>query len=266
MTTSTNQTFSTPAPDAIDRSVDLVQSATRRTVGRLQGGYRQDVASAVAAVARLRREAGRDPHASPTAWGLDDLEDLSFLRNAEQETEQDRRGDQAAPQHFSARARQKEEERQAREERAVHLAVTLWALHQQSIRDTPMHQTNWPLGRAVRRLAHGMTGTHDQLEPADTGKASSESGRPPVEDASETIRKRFVRIGTSTDFDTLSWRLRQMVLLLRTARIPLDYGYLAGQLLLWQSDPLQDGVRRAWGREFHLAYARQPSADDTKAE
>lgn len=266
MTTSTNQTFSTPGTDATDRSVALVQSATRRTVGRLQGGYRQDVASAVAAVARLRREAGRDPHVSPTAWGLDDLEDLSFLRDAEQETEQERRGDEAAPQHFSARARQWVEERQAQEDRAVHLAVTLWALHQQSIRDTPMHQSNWPLGRAVRRLAHGMTGTQDQLEAADTGKGGSEGERHPVEEASETIRKRFVRIGTSTDFDTLSGRLRQMVLLLRAARIPLDYGYLAGQLLLWQSEPLQDGVRRAWGREFHLAYARQASADDTKAE
>ncbi len=151
-----------------------------------------------------------------------------------------------------------------------------------------MHQTGWYLGRSVRRLAHGRTGAQDPRQggASDAGEGGSEdrspgasgpgesgsegggsrSERQPVEDVNEAIRKRFVRLGTSTDFDVLSGRLRQIVLLLRTARIPLDYGYLAGQLWLWQNEPLQDGVRRAWGREFHLTYAAQSPADDADAD
>ncbi|MFH8984757.1 type I-E CRISPR-associated protein Cse2/CasB [Streptomyces varsoviensis] len=316
MTSSTGHTSYVPEASAdadadahaTERSVALVQRAARHTIGRLQSGYRQDVAFAVAAVARLRREAGRDPHASPTAWGLDDLEDLSYLRDKAKQGAQEREEGRAAPEHLSARARRRTEARQEQEEQAVHLAVTLWALHQQSIRDASMHQSGWYLGRSVRRLAHGRTGTQDprQGETPDAGEGGSEdrspgeggsedrnpgkggsedrspgasgpgeggsegggsrSERQPVEDANEAIRKRFVRLGTSTDFDTLSGRLRQIVLLLRTARIPLDYGYLAGQLWLWQNEPLQDGVRRAWGREFHLTYAAQSPADGADAD
>ncbi|MEU7044726.1 type I-E CRISPR-associated protein Cse2/CasB [Streptomyces varsoviensis] len=300
MTSSTGYTTYVPeaGADATERSVALVQRATRHTIGRLHSGYRQDVAFAVAAVARLRREAGRDPHASPTAWGLDDLEDLSYLRDKAEQEAQEREEGRAAPEHLSARARQRNEARQEQEEQAVHLAVTLWALHQQSIRDASMHQSGWYLGRSVRRLAHGRTGTQDPRQggTSDAGKGGSQDGSPgeggsedrsrgasvpgeggsegggsrserqPVEDVNEAIRKRFVRLGTSTDFDVLSGRLRQIVLLLRTARIPLDYGYLAGQLWLWQNEPLQDGVRRAWGREFHLTYAAQSPADDADTD
>ncbi|MEV0281461.1 type I-E CRISPR-associated protein Cse2/CasB [Streptomyces sp. NPDC050610] len=297
MISSTSYTSYAPEAGASERSVALVQRAARHTIGRLQSGYRQDVAFAVAAVARLRREAGRDPHASPTAWGLDDLEDLSYLRDKAEQEAQEREEGRAAPERLSARARQRTEARQEQEEQAVHLAVTLWALHQQSVRDAPMHQSGWYLGRSVRRLAHGRTGTQHprQGEAPDAGEGGSEDGSPgkggsedrspgasgpgesgsegsgsrsdrqPVEDVNEAIRKRFVRLGTSTDFDVLSGRLRQIVLLLRTARIPLDYSYLAGQLWLWQNEPLQDGVRRAWGREFHLTYAAQFPADDADA-
>ena len=231
----------------------LVRMAALRTVHRLQGGYRKDNPAAVAAVARLRREAGREPHASPTSWGLDHLEALTALREEQRQESSD------TARFLSSEARRRHEQREEREDRAVHLAVTLWALHQQSLRDEPMHVPGWSLGRSVRRLAQEGTETPD-APTHRTGNESAtdearENGKPrAVEDVNATVRKRVVRIGTSAEFDTLGRRLREMVLLLRNARIPLDYGLLADQLNRWQYEAGQADVRRSWGRDFHRAH------------
>ncbi|AXK35601.1 type I-E CRISPR-associated protein Cse2/CasB [Streptomyces armeniacus] len=241
----------------------LPRRATLRTIPRLQGGYRRDAPAAVATVARLRREAGRDPHGSPSSWGLDHLATLTALRDQQREEQEEGR---AAPRYLSARERAREEEREEREDRAVHLAVTLWALHQQALRDESMHKPGWPLGRAVRRLAHGKTGTTDHDRDGNVEGNSDTTARSDeaVEEVRPTIRKRFVRIGVSADIETLSSRLREIVLLLRTSRIPLDYGQLAEQLYLWQDDNHQANVRRAWGREFHRSYRKdaEPEAGE----
>ncbi|MEU3796071.1 type I-E CRISPR-associated protein Cse2/CasB, partial [Streptomyces fructofermentans] len=128
------------------------------------------------------------------------------------------------------------EEELVRAEDALHAALTLWALHQQS-RSTGMHRPAAPrkpagLGAAARRLM-------------------------PPGDIDEPIRKRLVRAGTAPDLTALSQRLRDLVVLLRRADIPLDYGLLAGQLYAWQWPGGADRVRREWGRSFH---AWQPPA------
>lgn len=235
----------------------LSRRATLRTIPRLQAGYRQDAPAAVATVARLRREAGRRVYASPTGWGLSHLEALTELREEERRKEVERHEGTPPSGHLSSPRRRMDEREANREEEAVHLAVTLWALHQQSLRDEPMHVSGWFLGRSARRLAHGKSGTRDRSEPSDAEKEPGDDKRAksePVEEVSPTIRKRFVRIGTSTDIETLGVRLREMVLLLRASRIPLDYGLLADQLHLWQNENRRDEVRRVWGREFHFAY------------
>jgi CRISPR system Cascade subunit CasB len=130
-----------------------------------------------------------------------------------------------------------------RAEEAVHLAVTLWALHQQTHRCTAMHeQRGHQLGSAVRQLR----GTHVE----------------------QPLRKRLVRAGTATSFDVLARQLRQIVVLLRGASQPLDYGVLADQLHLWQRCGGPDHVRRAWGSSFHAPRARPGAAtpSDTDKE
>ncbi|MGA6170097.1 type I-E CRISPR-associated protein Cse2/CasB [Streptomyces sp. NPDC012600] len=121
-------------------------------------------------------------------------------------------------------------------EEAVFLACTLWALHQQSGRDQGMHQRNQNLGGAVRALirAQGTAGEDEESSP---------------------LRKRLVRVGTAESLDSVAVRLREIVLLLRGAKVPLDYARLAGQLYRWQHRPERAGVQREWGREFHLAAA-----------
>ncbi|MGW3064430.1 type I-E CRISPR-associated protein Cse2/CasB [Streptomyces sp. NPDC001130] len=264
MSTSTQPPGGRREAGQADRS--LVREAALRAVNRLQSGYRNDVPAAVAAVARLRREAGREPHASPASWGLDDLEALAQLRE-----ERDQEGNDIT-RYLMPQAQRQHEQREECEDRAVHLAVTLWALHQQSLRDKPMHVPGWSLGRAARRLAQEKTETSatparrtdDEAPSAGVGENGQ---RAIVEGVSATVRKRFVRLGTSTDINTLGRRLREMVLLLRNARIPLDYGLLADQLYRWQSDVGQAEVRRSWGRDFHRTYRNtvQDNAESTPA-
>ncbi|MCW5250144.1 type I-E CRISPR-associated protein Cse2/CasB [Streptomyces sp. SHP 1-2] len=247
-----------PGPDR-----GLPRRAVSRVVSRLQSGYQRDDAWAVATVARLRREAGREAHTSAGAWGLVHMETLAELREQRREEEHEARGARADPADLSSTGWADREARELREDTAVHLAVTLWALHQQSLRDEPMHGPGWTLGRAVRRLAHGRTGTRDEPRPraAEDGAPDSTvepKDRPPVEEVSESVRRRFVRVGGASDTEMLAARLRDLVLLLRAARIPLDYALLADQLARWQQEDRRDGVRRIWGRDFHRHY---PSAE-----
>ncbi|MFD7745294.1 type I-E CRISPR-associated protein Cse2/CasB [Streptomyces sp. NPDC059698] len=119
-------------------------------------------------------------------------------------------------------------------EEAVVLATSLWALHQQSSREHGMYNRSQNLGGAVRALI--------RLK----GAASADEEDSP-------LRKRLVRVGTAESLDSVAVRLREIVLLLRGAKVPLDYARLAGQLYRWQHRPDRAGVQREWGREFHLA-------------
>ncbi|MFJ9716136.1 type I-E CRISPR-associated protein Cse2/CasB [Streptomyces sp. NPDC101213] len=195
-----------PAPPTVrSRVADL---AAAQIVG-WQEGYLKDRPRDVAALARLRRGAGREPSALPDLWTLVD----------------------AGPLHVRPEGvRPLTEAELVRAENALHAALTLWALHQQS-RGARMHRPHTPqrpagLGAAVRRLM-------------------------PPNGIDEPVRKRLVRAGTAADLTSLSQRLRDLVGLLRRQDIPLDYGLLAGQLYTWQVPGGGDIVRREWGRSFH---------------
>ncbi|MEV0254736.1 type I-E CRISPR-associated protein Cse2/CasB [Streptomyces sp. NPDC050732] len=209
MTTPTTST--TPA--------QRVSALTGSLIIPLQRGYLGDESYAVAALARLRRGAGKDVSQMPDLWGLADTGPLHG-RPAEGR-------------------RPLSVDELVRAEDAVYVALTLWALHQQS-RGTGMHRPGSrtaprALGAAVRQLM------------------------PPGEIA-EPIRKRFVRAGTAPGLTALAQRLRELVLLLRGADIPLDYALLAGQLYRWQEPAGREDVRRMWGRSFH-SY-RAPDQDE----
>ncbi|MEE1753540.1 type I-E CRISPR-associated protein Cse2/CasB [Streptomyces sp. SP18CS02] len=107
-----------------------VGAAVHQHINRLQRGYLDDRADAVAALARLRRGVGRPAGETPDLWGLTGTEPLY---------ERYERGE------FT-------EEAMNRAEAATHIAVTLWSLHQQSHRTKRMHRRPGPeLGTAVRR-------------------------------------------------------------------------------------------------------------------
>ncbi|KOU65117.1 hypothetical protein ADK90_03150 [Streptomyces sp. XY413] len=212
-------TGSRDAPQAAVKEHGPLRQAVDQHIRTVQSGYLADRSDAVQALARLRRGVGRQPTETPELWGLVGVE-----------------GFHAA--YLAQRRRPAGEAEALRAERAAHIAVTLWAVHQQSNRSKRMHVADGPfVGTAVRRLMPGG-------------------------DADDPLRKRLVRAGTSSTVDVLAQRLRELVTLLRTAEVPLDYGLLAEQLDQWQRPGGPAQVRQAWGRSFH-AY-RPPTAKAAK--
>ncbi|MFJ6134856.1 type I-E CRISPR-associated protein Cse2/CasB [Kitasatospora sp. NPDC092286] len=109
------------------RDLGRAGDAAHHRIAELQHGYRADRADAVAAVARIRRGAGKPADGLPELWGLTGLERLYP-------------DGRTGPSDTAA-------------ENAVHAAVTLWSLHQQAHREAGMHHPRGlELGAAVRRL------------------------------------------------------------------------------------------------------------------
>jgi CRISPR system Cascade subunit CasB len=199
-TQATSPTGTTRSLGTVGRVVDAHVSDLQRRF--LSTEYRDP--DAVAALARLRRGAGKPPGAV-----LDILEfttDESFWVGRE-----DAPADAAAT---------------ARHEYAAHVAMTLYATHQQS-RGERMHRRGRGIGQALRALHTG--------DPA----------RIP-----DPLTQRFRMLGTADSPDELTHHLRGAVQLLRAGSVPLDYGLLADQLVDWRRGR-RDRVQLAWGRGFY---------------
>ncbi|NEA80415.1 type I-E CRISPR-associated protein Cse2/CasB [Actinospica acidiphila] len=130
----TTQASASAPPAAVPVHQRVAELAATH-IGPWQEGYLNDRSQAVAALARLRRGAGREAGEMPDLWSLIDTDVL----------------------HTPAMGtRALGEQELVRAENALHAALTLWAFHQQS-RGMPMHRRHtreWPggLGAAVRRL------------------------------------------------------------------------------------------------------------------
>ncbi|GLZ38736.1 type I-E CRISPR-associated protein Cse2/CasB [Actinokineospora sp. NBRC 105648] len=103
-------------------------------ITRIQHGYLNDRSDSVAALARLRRAAGKEPGAVFDIFEHTLAEEFSHGWNREEVSY---------------------------EEAAAHHAMTLYAVHQQSSR-TGMHQPGARLGRSIRKLHTG-----DSIKPTD---------------------------------------------------------------------------------------------------
>lgn len=115
-------------------------------------------------------------------------------------------------------------------------ALCLFAVHQQGkdLKEHCMDQKEFPLGRAVRKLA------------AD-------------EDTLKSVRRRFNQLLASTSIESCTHYLRSLVQLLRSKDIPLSYPDLAKDLYWFQIPKYRDGVRFSWGRDFY----RTPNTEET---
>ena len=126
-------------------------------------------------------------------------------------------------------------------ERAVHAALTLWALHQGS-NDAPMNST-WKhertIGASVRRLAYSDMGGRERAE-------------------EHPVYKRLCAMIAASTFESLTVHARGLVSMLRSAEIPMDYGCFATDLYHWQKPERRAGVLRRWGRDF----ARTPTDEE----
>ncbi|MFF4810991.1 type I-E CRISPR-associated protein Cse2/CasB [Micromonospora chersina] len=173
-----------------------------RTVGTLQARLFRDATQPEAAgtLARLRRGIGRPPGFDFTLERYLQVPEPLLGR---------RPADDALP---------------ADAEQAVHDALTLYALHQQSRRER-MHVDGRGLGRSLADLVRV-------------------SGGP------EGVRRRFAALGTASTYHESSYHLRSLIVMLREHGIPLDYGLLADDLQTLLRPGGQPKVQAIWGREF----------------
>lgn len=164
------------------------------------------------ALAQLRHGIGRRPGAMPQLWGR-------FLAGMPEEC-------------HSASGNP------SREEWAVYIALTLFAMHQQS-REESVNQQDVSPGTAARKLL---------------------DGDGPEQDASAVQRvwKRLAIVAQADDVEELAYRLRQFISLLRARDIGLDYGRLAADLYEFQFQDGADRVRLRWGQDF---FGRLKTAD-----
>ena len=137
------------------------------------------------------------------------------------------------------------------EEWAVYLALTLYALHQQSNDTVCVSQLGCTLGRAVRRLAE---------QTVASGQDWTES----------SILRRFNALATAEEITEISYHLRGMIQLLSAAKdggIPLDYPQLAADLYELQcTDPryaqIPANVRLRWGQDLYRETKTAPEENE----
>lgn len=188
----------------------------RRVQQLLQTG---DRGSTRATLAHLRRAVARDAGTVPEVWEI-------TLEGAPGEA----RGDDPT-----------------REETAIHTALTLFAVHQQS-REEPMHRSGTGLGRAVRQLEARVT-----------------SGQ---SDGPSPVRRRFDALATAQTPAEAAHHLRGLVDQMRAHKVPLDYARLAEDLFDMQHPARAHGVRLRWAREYYrldTAAVEDPGATEAAA-
>ncbi|MCL5981578.1 MAG: type I-E CRISPR-associated protein Cse2/CasB [Firmicutes bacterium] len=156
-----------------------------------------------ATLARLRRGIGKDPGSLPDLWDVT----LSGM-----------------PEALLGKG-----EEPTYGERAVHTALTLYALHQQGkdLKKLCMNREGEFLGIAVRKLLE-----HDRNN----------------EDA---VRRRFNAVAMSDSFERFSWQLRGLIQILKAKDILLDYPALTEDLYWFQFPDKRDGIRLKWGQDFY---------------
>ncbi len=172
--------------------------------------HSKNEAAVRADLARLRRGAGKSPLEAPEVWSLTlfGLDDDLLCKEGEP----------------------------SKAEWAVHIAMTLYAIHQQSSDISTANMNcegeEYNLGRSLGRMI------------VDT----------PTE---ERITRRFNIMATSENLSELSVHLRGLIQLMRahTPPIPLDYARLAEELYYYQMSKYTQRIRMSWGQNF---YSRTP--------
>lgn len=184
-----------PIPRKLKQLGKIVDSRIGGPTGLQQRIIRGD-STARASLAALRRGVGKEPGDIPEIWALTQIEVPDWAPDAP-----------------------------TKDELAVHTAMTLYALHQQS-RNSPMHRAGVGLGRAARAL----TGTNEE---------------------NSSARDRFNSLVTATTANELRHHLRTFVSLLRANEIPLDYAMLTDDIAQFISPGGASKVRLRWARQYY---------------
>lgn len=126
---------------------------------------------------------------------------------------------------------------------AIYTALTLYALHQQGKTDS-VQVEDVSLGKAALRLAGG--GEDDRQR----------------KDNLQRIWRRLNLVAQADDMQEMSYRLRQLVTLLKAGGVGLDYAMLAADLFEYQFEATANRVRLRWGQDFFHMSKNEEDHDD----
>ncbi|MFT3663181.1 MAG: type I-E CRISPR-associated protein Cse2/CasB [Gordonia sp. (in: high G+C Gram-positive bacteria)] len=207
-------TSENPTRQGINAHVD-------RRARELFKGMRGNNGAAIGALAKLRRAATSDIGEDPAAW------QVAFLGFGDRTSD-----DLPFP---------------TAQETGVYLALTTFALHQQS-KNESMHVDGPSLGTALNRLAHAGGGADGPSEP---------------------VIRRFNALVTADSDEETRWHLRSLIGQLRARSIELDYGRLADDLAALagrtrkgeNEGAARRRVQLQWSRDF----SRTPKTADPSA-
>jgi len=192
--------------EVLERRPEPRKAAVGRFVeGRLQrllGGAASGTSATRATLANLRGAVARDVGSVPEVWEIT-LDGAPGRADGDEPTA---------------------------EETAIHAALTLFAVHQQS-RDEPMHRKGVGLGQAVRRLeAQGVAPGAGETSP---------------------VRRRFDALATAVSLTEARHHLRGLVDQMSAKWVSLDYAALAEDLFDLQFPQRAAAVRLRWARQYY---------------
>lgn len=122
---------------------------------------------------------------------------------------------------------------------AVYTALTLYAMHQQGKAES-VQVAQVSLGSAAMRMAGG-----------------SDDGR-------ERVWRRLNLVAQAADMQEMSYRLRQLVSLMKAEKIGLDYALLAADLYEYQFASSANRVRLRWGQDFFYMSKNDEEASENE--
>lgn len=186
----------------ISRKQEVYQMTYQKLVQLLAG----DDSAVRRELAELRKGIGRVPGDIPKLWGIM-FSDL--------------------PEYMMGKRGQP-----SREEWAIYISLTLYALHQQS--SNPKTESILINGRNM-----------------SLGRAACALVRKDGEDSRERVARRFNQIALADNIQTLAYYLRGFVQLLRANEVALDYPMLARDLCEYQWEKGARSVRLRWGQDFY---------------
>ncbi len=196
---------SPPAAGRKSRWLGALGTALDWRIERLQREYLAESSAARADLARLRRGLGKPAGSVPEIWELTVG---------------------AVPERLTW-----DRDEPSRAEQAAHAAMTLYALHQQSL-TVGIHRPKVRFGAAVRRLA------------GDDRKGDRQAGK-------QAVTRRFMAVATAQSIDEVLFHVRGLITQLRREKIGLDYAMFADDVLNLLTPGRETLVRLAWGREFY---------------
>ena len=140
-------------------------------------------------------------------------------------------------------------------EQAVHIAFTLYAIHQQS-QDAPMFQRTNRSANELHGLGHAASQLAYLSRKNERGEQLEQGEMP----------RRLRALVTADSMEEVRHYARQLVHQFRSESIPLDYATFSGQLYAFFNPARKDKVRLEWGREFAQWRAPETSSINRQAQ